>query len=159
MIDQVRPRRSVLYMPASNPRALEKARNLAADGLIFDLEDAVAPAAKETARRNAVDAADSGAYGGREVILRCNGLDTEWAADDVAAIAGSRADALLVPKVESAAMVREVESRLADAGASATMAIWCMMETPLGILRAEEIAAASPRTACLVMGTSDLSRS
>jgi citrate lyase subunit beta/citryl-CoA lyase len=152
----VRPRRSVLYMPGANTRALEKARSLPADALIFDLEDAVAPDAKEAARANVVAAAQSRAYGKREIVIRCNGLNTEWGRADVAAIATSGADAILVPKLESAADVTNVVALLDAAGAPASMAVWGMMETPRGILRAEEIASASPRLACLIMGTNDL---
>jgi len=154
----VRPRRSVLYMPGSNARALEKARSLPADALILDLEDAVAPDAKDAARAQVVAAAGAGAYGQREVAIRANGLDTPWGKDDIAAAAGSGADAVLLPKVESAAMVRQAEAVMAESGAPEAQAIWCMMETPLGILHAEEIAGSSPRLACLVMGTSDLAK-
>jgi citrate lyase subunit beta/citryl-CoA lyase len=143
-------------MPASNPKVLEKARQLPADGLIFDLEDAVAPDAKSRARELAAKAAHSKHYGARERIVRINGLDTEWASSDIARLAESGANALLVPKVENAATVREVESRMIKHGANDEMAIWCMIETPMGVLHAEEIAAASPRMGCLVMGTSDL---
>ncbi|MFI4988270.1 MAG: HpcH/HpaI aldolase/citrate lyase family protein [Alphaproteobacteria bacterium] len=153
-----RPRRSVLYMPGSNARALEKARTLAADGLILDLEDAVAPDAKAEARAQVVAVLKAGGYGGRELVVRVNGLDTPWGADDLAMAAGTPAHAVLVPKVESAAMVAAVEQRLAAAGAGQELAIWCMMETPLGMLHAEAIAAASPRVGCLVMGTSDLAK-
>jgi len=156
MITTVRPRRSVLYMPGANTRALEKARTLPADVLIFDLEDAVAPDAKEAARANVVAAARSKAYGKREIIIRCNGLGTEWGRADVAAIATSGADAILVPKLESAADVTNIVALLNAAGAPSGMAVWGMMETPRGILRAEEIASASPRLACLIMGTNDL---
>ena len=152
----VRPRRSVLYMPGANMRALEKARTLPADALIFDLEDAVAPDAKEAARTNAVLAAESKAYGKREIVIRCNGLGTPWGEADIAAIALSGADALLVPKVESAAAVTHVVSLLDTAGAPASVAVWAMMETPKGILRAEEIAGSHPRLAVFVMGTNDL---
>jgi citrate lyase subunit beta/citryl-CoA lyase len=156
MSKTVRPRRSVLYMPGANTRALEKARTLSADALIFDLEDAVAPEAKEAARSNVVLAAESGAYGKREIAIRCNGLNTAWGEADIAAIAKSGADAILVPKVESAAEVTHVVSLLDTAGAPTTMAVWAMMETPKGILRAEEIAGAHPRLALFVMGTNDL---
>lgn len=158
MSQTVRPRRSVLYMPGSNPRALEKARTLAADGLILDLEDAVAPDAKVAARGQIAAALKAGGYGGRELIVRINGLDTPWGPDDLAMVAKSPAHAILVPKVESAKMVQEVERRLAAAGAAQDLSIWCMMETPLGMLHAEEIAAASKRVGCLVMGTSDLAK-
>ena len=153
-----RPRRSVLYMPGSNPRALDKAKGLAADGLIFDLEDAVAPDAKEEARRLVVAALAAGGYGRREVLVRINGLATPWFHADVAAAAASGADGILIPKVESADAVRQVEAIMNAAGAPAEMAIWCMMETPRGILAAAEIAQASARLGGLVMGTSDLAK-
>lgn len=156
MSKTVRPRRSVLYMPGANTRALEKARTLPADALIFDLEDAVAPDAKDVARANVVLAAESRAYGKREIAIRCNGLATPWYEADIAAIAKSGADAILVPKVESAAEVTHVVSLLDSAGAPTTMAVWAMMETPKGILRAEEIAGAHPRLGLFVMGTNDL---
>ncbi len=156
MSKSVRPRRSVLYMPGANTRALEKARALPADALIFDLEDAVAPDAKEAARGNVVAAAQSKAYGKREIAIRCNGLATPWGKADIAAIAGSGADALLVPKVESAAEVATVVSLLDAAGAPSSMAVWAMMETPKGILRADEVAGSHPRLALFVMGTNDL---
>jgi citrate lyase subunit beta/citryl-CoA lyase len=156
MPNSVRPRRSVLYMPGANTRALEKARSLPADALIFDLEDAVAPDAKEAARANVVAAAASKAYGKREIAIRCNGLATPWGKADIAAIAKSGADAVLVPKVESASDVANVVTLLDAAGAPASMAVWAMMETPKGILRAEEVAAAHPRLTLFVMGTNDL---
>jgi citrate lyase beta subunit len=156
MSQTVRPRRSVLYMPGANTRALEKARTLPADALIFDLEDAVAPEAKEAARTNVVLAAESRAYGKREIVIRCNGLGTPWGEADIAAIAQSGADAILVPKVESATQVTHVVSLLDTAGAPTTMAVWAMMETPKGILRAEEIAGSHPRLGLFVMGTNDL---
>jgi citrate lyase subunit beta/citryl-CoA lyase len=156
MSQTVRPRRSVLYMPGANTRALEKARTLPADALIFDLEDAVAPEAKEAARTNVVLAAESRAYGKREIVIRCNGLGTPWGEADIEAIAKSGADAILVPKVESATQVTHVVSLLDTAGAPTTMAVWAMMETPKGILRAEEIAGSHPRLGLFVMGTNDL---
>ena len=156
MSKTARPRRSVLYMPGSNARALEKGRSLPADALILDLEDAVAPDAKEAARKQIAAAVQAGGYGQREIIVRINGFDSPWGKDDVKAIAPGGADAILLPKVESAAMVQDLEKKMAAAGAPSEMAIMCMMETPLGMLHAEEIAAASPRVSCLVMGTSDL---
>ena len=156
MATSVRPRRSLLYMPGSNARALEKAKTLAADGLILDLEDAVSPDAKETARAQVCDAVKAGGYGKRELVIRVNGLDTPWGRDDIAAAAKSGADALLFPKIETAATVHEVIGLMDQAGAPAEMALWCMMETPKAVLRAEEIAAASDRVACWVMGTNDL---
>jgi len=153
-----RPRRSVLYMPGSNPRALEKARSLAADALIFDLEDAVAPDAKVGARDTIAAALAQGGYGGRELILRVNSLATPWGHGDLLAAARMKLDGVLLPKVESADAVRQAETVLAGAGAPETLAIWCMMETPMGMLRAAEIAGASPRLAGFVMGTSDLAK-
>lgn len=156
MILTARPRRSVLYMPGSNARALEKGRGLPADALILDLEDAVAPDAKTLARNQIAAAVSEGGYGAREVIVRVNDLDTPWGNEDVAAIASCGADAILLPKVESAAMVHELEALMVASGAPDGMAIMCMMETPLGMLRADEISMASKRLSCLVMGTSDL---
>ena len=156
MSKSVRPRRSVLYMPGANTRALEKARTLPADALIFDLEDAVAPDAKEAARANVVAAAQSKTYGKREIAIRCNGLGTPWGKSDIEAIAKSGADAVLVPKVESAAEVASVVGLLDAAGAPSSMAVWAMMETPKGILRADEVAGSHPRLTLFVMGTNDL---
>lgn len=153
-----RPRRSVLYMPGANTRAMEKARSLPADALILDLEDAVAPEAKAVARANIASALRAGGYGRRELIVRVNALASPWGYDDLAAVASMKADAVLLPKVESADAVRQAEALLAAAGAPDGLAIWCMMETPLAMLHAEEIAASSPRLACLVMGTSDLAK-
>jgi citrate lyase subunit beta/citryl-CoA lyase len=151
-----RPRRSVLYMPGSNARALEKAHGLAADGLIFDLEDAVAPDAKVSARATVGAAMAAGGYGKRELILRVNALATPWGHDDLVAAASMPLDAVLLPKVESADGVHQAEAALAAAGAPERLAIWCMIETPRGVLHAEAIAAASDRIGGLVMGTSDL---
>lgn len=158
MLKDVRPRRSVLYMPGSNARALEKGRSLPADALILDLEDAVAPDAK-TSARDTVRAAlgERAAYGRRELVVRVNGLDTPWGRDDLAAAATMGADAVLLPKVESADAVRRALGVLLNAGAPADTALWCMMETPRGVLHAEEIADAA-NVACLVMGTSDLTK-
>jgi citrate lyase subunit beta / citryl-CoA lyase len=153
-----RPRRSALYMPGSNTRAMEKARSLAADALILDLEDAVSPEAKPMARANVATAVRAGGYGRRELIVRVNGMATPWGYDDLAAAAVMKVDAVLLPKIESADAVRQAEALLLASGAPASLALWCMMETPLAILHAEEIAAASPRVAVLVMGTSDLAK-
>jgi len=153
-----RPRRSVLYMPGSNARAQEKARSLPADGVILDLEDATAPDAKKDARALVCKNVGDGGYGGRELIIRVNGLDTDWAEADIAAACKAGPDAILVPKVESAPQVTAVEEKLRQHGAPDSTALWCMMETPLGILNAKEIAGASPRLACLGMGTSDLTK-
>jgi citrate lyase subunit beta / citryl-CoA lyase len=156
-MSDLRPRRSVLYMPAANERALEKAKTLPADAIIFDLEDAVAPDAKDTARPNAVAAASSGEYGHRELTIRCNGLDTPWGADDLAAAAGSGASAVVIPKVSSVAYLDDVSARLDAAGAPAAMRIWAMVETPTAVFDVRDIAA-HHRVAVLVMGTNDLAR-
>ncbi len=153
-----RPRRSVLYMPGSNARALEKAKTLAADGLILDLEDAVAPDAKDVAREQVCAAVQAGGYGQRELLIRVNALSTPWGYADLEAAATAGADAVLLPKVDSADMVRQSERLLDAAGAPAELKIWCMMETARGILHAEEIAGASTRMGGFVMGTSDLAR-
>jgi citrate lyase subunit beta / citryl-CoA lyase len=158
MTPPVRPRRSVLFMPGSNARALDKARTLAADALVFDLEDAVAPDAKETARGQAIAAVRSRGYGRREVVVRVNAIGTPWARADLAALATAGADAVLLPKVESPDTVREALGLLASHGAPGGLALWCMLETPRGILRAAAIAEASPAVAALVMGTSDLTK-
>ena len=158
MPQPVKPRRSALYMPASRAGALEKAKTLPADVLIFDLEDAVSPDAKEIARERAVASASSGAYGPREIAVRANGLDTPWGHGDLAAIARSGADAALLAKVESEAAVRQAAALLERHGAPAGMAVWAMMETPLAMLRADAIAGAGGRLSALVMGTSDLAR-
>jgi len=152
----IRPRRSALYMPGANARALEKAHSLDADVLILDLEDAVAPAAKTDARARVVEAVAAGGFGFREVVVRVNGAATPWGADDLAAVARCGADAVLLPKVESPEAVRAAEEGLGARGAPPSLALWAMIETPRGVLRAAEIAAASPRLACLVAGTSDL---
>jgi citrate lyase subunit beta/citryl-CoA lyase len=153
-----RPRRSVLYMPGANPRALEKARALPADGLIIDLEDAVAAEAKEGARAIVTGALSAGGYGSRELVLRVNPLDTPWGHADLATAATMPIDAVLLPKVESADRVRLTVSLLDALGAPERLAVWCMIETPLGVLAAREVAAASPRLAAFVLGTSDLTK-
>ena len=154
-MSKLRPRRSVLYMPAANERALEKAKGIASDALIFDLEDAVSPESKDAARENAVRAASSGEYGKREITIRCNGLDTPWGAADIAAAAKSCASSIVIPKVGDAAAVDAVSKHLDAAGAPAEMLIWAMVETPSAIFNARAIAA-HPRVAVLVMGTNDL---
>jgi citrate lyase subunit beta/citryl-CoA lyase len=143
-------------MPGANERALEKAATLPADALILDLEDAVSPDAKPEARKRVCTAAASGDYGGRELVIRVNGLGTAWHEADVSAAAAAGPDAVLVPKVSSAADVHSVVEALQAAGAPERTAVWAMLETPVGVLRAEEIAAASERLAVLVMGTNDL---
>ena len=151
-----RPRRSVLYMPGSNERALEKAKTLPCDGLILDLEDAVAPDAKPAAREAASAAVRSGEYGRRELAIRVNGADTEWHAADLAAACAAGPDAIVVPKVDSADAVLALVEAMAGHGAPEHTKLWAMLETPYAILHAEEIAGAADRLAVLVMGTNDL---
>ena len=155
--DDLRPRRSVLYMPASNARALEKAKTIAADALIFDLEDAVAPDAKAEARGQAADAVTGGGYGQREIMIRCNGLDTPWGEDDLVAAAGAVPAAVVVPKVTGIEHLAAVSDILDRAGAPSEVRIWAMVETPTAILDARAIAA-HDRVAVLVMGTNDLAK-
>lgn len=152
----LRPRRSVLYMPGSNPRALEKAKTLPADGYIFDLEDAVAPDAKDTARAQVCAAVSAGGYGPRELVIRVNGLDTPWAKADIEAASKAGPDAILLPKVETPEQVQQLAAMMADAGAPDKTSIWVMMETPRAMFRTLEIASAHPKLTCFVMGTSDL---
>lgn len=154
----IRPRRSVLYMPGSNPRALEKAKTLPADALILDLEDATAPEKKDEARDLVCAAVREGGYGGREIAVRINGLDTPWGMADLKAAVKAAPDAILVPKVSAPAMVVEVEKLMQDLRADDKTRIWAMMETPLGMLHAEAIAASSTRLDCFVMGTNDLAK-
>ena len=156
MTDELRPRRSVLYMPAANDRAIEKARTIPADAIIFDLEDAVAPDAKPDARAKAVAAVQSGNYGNRELTIRCNGLDTQWGSDDVTAAAGAHPAAVVIPKVDSVEYVDRVVELLDAAGADEVM-VWPMIETPTAMFNVREIAD-HPRVAVLVMGTNDLAK-
>ena len=155
MINTSRPRRSVLYMPGANTRALEKAKSLPADSLILDLEDAVAPDAKAQARENIRAALVTG-FGHREAVVRINGLNTQWGLDDLKAFADTKADAILLPKVESASQIREVASLLKQFNPASTMKIWAMIETPLAIFKLPEIASSHPMLEALVLGTSDL---
>ena len=155
MINTSRPRRSVLYMPGANTRALEKAKSLPADSLILDLEDAVAPDAKTQARENIRAALVTG-FGHREAVVRINGLNTQWGLDDLMAFTDTKADAILLPKVESASQIQEVASLLKQLNAASTMKIWAMIETPLAIFNLQEIASSHPMLEALVLGTSDL---
>jgi citrate lyase subunit beta/citryl-CoA lyase len=152
----LRPRRSVLYMPGANERALEKARTIETDALILDLEDSVAPDAKAEARERVCAAATSGAYGYREIVIRTNGLGTEWHEADFAAAAKAGPDAVLVPKVDSAEEVLQLVAALEAAGAPEHTKLWAMIETPIAFLHVEEIAAAHERLTVLVMGVNDL---
>jgi citrate lyase subunit beta/citryl-CoA lyase len=158
----LRPRRSVLYMPGSNTRAIEKARTLPADAVILDLEDSVAPDAKAVARRQVLDAVAAGGFGAREVIIRINGLDTPWWIDDLDAVAKARPDAVLVPKVAGPKLLEDVADRLVDISADHRIRVWAMMETPLAVLKAGEIAAAAQdvetRLVGFVMGTNDIAK-
>jgi citrate lyase subunit beta/citryl-CoA lyase len=160
---QIRPRRSVLYMPGANVRALEKAKTLAADALILDLEDSVAPDVKEVARERVAEAFRTGGYGPREVIIRVNALSTPWGKEDLKVAAELGPDAILVPKVSFADDVYEIGDKLDMLGAPDHTKIWAMMETPMGILNAGAIAAARQapagrRLACFVLGTNDLAK-
>ncbi len=158
----IRPRRSALYMPGSNARAIEKARTLAADAVIFDLEDAVAPDAKAAAREKVCAAVQAGGYGRRELVIRINALETPWGEADLAAAIAAAPDAILVPKVSSAETLAAVGLRLRKFGAAERTRIWAMIETPLAILRAESIASAAhdvdTRLSCFVLGTNDLAK-
>ena len=157
---QIRPRRSVLYMPGSNARALEKAKSIPADALILDLEDAVAPEVKETARGQVCAAVRSGGYGHRELVIRINALDTPWGQADLEAAAAAAPDAVLLPKPGTGADIVRATEALARAGAPDKTRLWAMIETPLAILNLADIAAASKRQgarlACLVLGLNDL---
>jgi citrate lyase subunit beta/citryl-CoA lyase len=158
----IRPRRSVLYMPGANARALEKAKILPCDAVILDLEDAVAPDAKVAARQQVMTAVTAGGFGSREVIVRINGLDTAWWLDDLAAAAKAHPDGILVPKVSQPAHLLTVASRLIDIAADHKIRLWAMIETPVGILNAAAIAATAEdvetRLAGFVMGTNDLAK-
>jgi len=158
----IRPRRSVLYMPGANARAMEKARTLPCDAVILDLEDAVAPGAKETARAQVMAAVAAGGFGAREVIVRINSLDTAWWLDDLAAAAKAHPDGILVPKVSKPGHLQIVAERLIDIAADHRIKVWAMIETPLAIINAAEIAATTrdreTRLAGFVMGTNDLAK-
>jgi len=158
----VRPRRSVLYMPGSNTRALEKAKTLPADGVILDLEDSVAPEAKQAARQQVADAVKAGGFGKREVFIRVNGVDTPWHADDLSAAAHAAPDAILVPKVSNADTLELIGRRLLDMGTDNKTRVWAMIETPLAIFNILSIAAeasdSESRLSGFVMGTNDLAK-
>src|SRR2546421_4008680 len=159
---RVRPRRSVLYMPASNARAIDKARTLPVDAVILDLEDSVAPEAKAAAREQMLQSVTAGGFGARETIVRINALDTSWWLDDLNAVAKARPDAVLVPKVSTPGHLEDVAERLVDISADQKIRVWAMMETPLAMLNARDIAAAASdvetRLAAFVMGTNDLAK-
>jgi citrate lyase subunit beta / citryl-CoA lyase len=158
----IRPRRSVLYMPGSNTRAIEKARTLAVDAIILDLEDSVAPDSKTSARKQVSDAVIAGGFGSRELIVRINGLDTAWWLEDLDVVAKAKPDAVLIPKVSIPSQLEDVAERLVDISADHRIRVWAMMETPLAMLNAREIAAAAKdaetRLAAFVMGTNDLAK-
>jgi citrate lyase subunit beta/citryl-CoA lyase len=162
MHSDIRPRRSVLFMPGSNARALEKARTLPADAIVIDLEDAVAPDAKAGARAQAAAAIKAGGFGLREVVLRANAPDTPWFEADLAAAAEARADAVAVPKISDPETLLMIGRRLDALGAPRSVKVWAMIETPLAVLRAERIALAArdpvTRLAVLMMGTNDLAK-
>jgi citrate lyase subunit beta / citryl-CoA lyase len=158
----IRPRRSVLYMPGSNARALEKAKTLPADGLILDLEDAVAPDARDTARRQVADAVKAGGFGKREIFIRVNGIDTPWFSDDMEAAIRAAPDAILVPKIATPQQLDLIGQRLLDMRADKRTRIWAMIETPLAIFNAVALAAqardSEDRLGGFVMGTNDLAK-
>ncbi len=158
----IRPRRSVLYMPGSNPRALEKAKTLAADALILDLEDAVAPEMKEMAREQVAAAVMGGGYGKREIAIRINSLDTQWGEEDLKAAAAAMPDAILLPKVSSPEAVASIAQTLKKWGTPEKTRLWAMIETPLGLFNVKEIAKAAlakeNRLDCLVVGSNDLAK-
>ena len=158
----IRPRRSVLYMPGSNARALEKAKTLPADGIILDLEDSVAPDAKEAARQQVADAVKAGGFGTREVFIRVNGVDTPWHADDLAAAAHATPDAILVPKISNPETLEMIGRRLLDMHSDHKIRIWAMIETPVAIFNILSIAAeakdSEARLSGFVMGTNDLAK-
>jgi citrate lyase subunit beta/citryl-CoA lyase len=158
----IRPRRSVLYMPGSNVRALEKAKTLPVDGVIVDLEDSVAPETKETARKQAADAVKAGGFGGREVFIRINGVDSPWHADDLSAATRAAPDVILVPKVSSPDTLELIGRRLLDMGTDRKTRVWAMIETPLAIFNILSIAAeardSETRLSGFVMGTNDLAK-
>nr|WP_319391529.1 CoA ester lyase [uncultured Cohaesibacter sp.] len=156
-----RPRRTALYMPGSNARALEKARGLDVDVLLLDLEDSVAMDMKDMARKQVAEVVKAGGFGHREVVIRINGLETPWGVDDLAAAIEAKPDAVLIPKVNCAEDVYVVGRKMNDAGADQAIKIWAMMETPQGMLRALEIAGATQeyhgrRLSCFILGTNDL---
>ena len=158
----IRPRRSVLYMPGSNARAIEKARTLPVDGVILDLEDAVAPAAKEAARKQVVEAVKAGGFGAREVFVRINGLDTPWSSDDLTAAAAAAPDAILVPKISTPDQLEMIGQRLLDTHTDQRTRVWAMIETPLALFNILALAAqahdSETRLAGFVLGTNDLAK-
>ncbi len=158
MSSAVRPRRSILYMSGANARTLEKAKSLPVDGLIFDLEDAVLPGSKAIAREQILGALTGGGYGKRELLIRVNAMSSPWGKEDVELVSQVKIDGVLIPKIESAAMLEEVLQALDVAGVDSQLPVWVMIETPRGVLRVEEIISASPRISCVVVGTSDLTK-
>ena len=158
----IRPRRSVLYMPGSNARAIEKAKSLPVDGVILDLEDAVAPDAKAAARQQVVDAVTAGGFGPREVAIRTNAISSPWFADDMTAVIQAKPDAVLIPKIETAQQLELVGQRLLDGHADLRIRVWAMIETPRAIFNIEELGRAAAdsetRLSCFVLGTNDLAK-
>jgi citrate lyase subunit beta / citryl-CoA lyase len=157
-----KPRRSVLYVPGSNARAMEKARTLPCDAVVFDLEDAVAPDAKAAARQQIADAIAARNFGGRELFVRVNGLDTPWWIDDINMVAKAKPDAMLVPKIETPQHLSDIADRLSDIGADHSIRVWVMVETARAILALREIAATAKdpevRLAGFVIGTNDVAK-
>lgn len=153
-----RPRRSALFMPGDSVRTHRKARSLPVDVVILDLEDATSPAKKDIARQEVISTLREGGFGHREVVVRVNGLGTPWSDEDLEVLATVPLDAVLLPKVEDAAAVQEMNGRMDALGFPSQVAMWCMLETPLGVLHAERIAAGGGRLTTLVVGTSDLTK-
>lgn len=152
-----KPRRSALYVPGANARALEKAPSLPCDILILDLEDAVSPGAKSDARRNIAEALDPG-FDGKETLVRLNGLDTDWFRDDATALAASKVDGFVLPKVEDARTVIDARAALRASGAAPDVPLWAMVETPMGVLHLEDTVKSDRYLTGLIMGTSDLAK-
>lgn len=162
MHSTIRPRRSVLYMPGSNARAMEKAKTLPVDAVVLDLEDAVAPDAKASARKQIIDVVKAGGFGKREVVIRVNALDTPYGADDLAAVAAARPDAVQLPKISTPEQLRIVGKFLTELGAPESISVWAMIETPLAVLNLREIAASAlepvTRLKMFVLGTNDIAK-
>lgn len=154
----IRSRRSVLYMPGSNQRAMEKAKTLPADAVVLDLEDSVGPEKKVEARNGVLEAVKAGGYGSRELVVRVNSLDSEWGRDDVLALAASGVDAICLPKVEEAVEVAAALQLMDESGAPPSVAVWVMIETPRGVMNIDTIAGSDERMRVVVMGTTDLAK-
>ena len=158
MTASIRSRRSLLFMPGTNERAIAKARGLDADGIILDMEDSVPPDKKESARSSVAAGLAKGGFGDREIVVRVNGVDTSWMMDDLKVLTANPPDAVLIPKIYATEDLMRLGAAMGDLGFPSEVAIWAMMETPAAILNAQSIAALSGRLTCLVMGTNDLAK-